>query len=139
VELLEEWDHQLGGVLSAVLQNDQHDRDHDAGRDLKAQLGAHGKAEIAAMNDFKVVVGKTDRTERQRGKHGDPDKRIAQVGPEQCRHQDGNGNQQAAHRRRARFFLMSLRPFFANVLPDLEIAQAPNHDRPNDQAGEKAR
>jgi len=32
---------------------------------------------------------------------------------------------------------MSLRPLFADVLADLEIAQAPNHDRPNDQAGEK--
>jgi hypothetical protein len=32
---------------------------------------------------------------------------------------------------------MRLRPFFADVLPDLEIAQPPNHDRPNDQAGEK--
>src|ERR1035441_7564981 len=131
VELLEEWDHQPGGVLSAVLQNDQCDRNQDAGRGLKAQLGACGKAEIAVMNNFKVVVGKTDRTEGQRGKHRDPDERIAQVCPEQCRHQDGDGDQQAAHGRRARLFLMGLRTFLAYVLPDLKIAQAPNHDEAN--------
>src|SRR5208337_5137321 len=34
--------------------------------------------------------------------------------------------------------LMSLRPFLADVLPDLEIAQSPNHDRPNNQAGEES-
>ena len=102
-----------------------------------AQLGACGKSEIAVMNDLKVVIGKTDRAEGHRGKHGDPDKRIAQVRPEQRRHQDGDGDQQTTHGRSARFFLMSLRTLFAYVLPDLEIAQALNHDRPNDQAGEK--
>src|SRR5271167_1996377 len=90
------------------------------------------------MNDFKVIIGKTDRTEGQRGKHGDPDERIAQVRPEQCRHQNGDGDQQTAHGRRTRLFLMSLRPFFADVLPDLKIAQALNHDGPDDQAGEKS-
>src|ERR1019366_1488429 len=92
---------------------------------------------IAAMNDLKIVVGKTDGSEGQRGKHGDPDEWIAQVCPEQCRHQDGDGDQQTAHGRRARLSLMSLRTLFADVLPDLEIAQAPDHDRPHDQAGEK--
>src|SRR5229473_1714877 len=138
VELLEEWDQEPGGVLSAVLQSDQCDRNQDAGRPLKAQLGAGSKAEVAAMNNFKVVVGKTDRGEGHRGKHGDPDERIAQVRPEQCRHQNGDGDQQAAHGRSARFFLMRLRSLFADVLPDLEIAQAGNHDRPNDQASKKS-
>src|SRR6266849_2752563 len=138
VELLEEWDQEPGGVLSAVLQSDQCDRNQDAGRPLKAQLGAGSKAEVAAMNNFKVVVGKTDRGEGHRGKHGDPDERIAQVRPEQCRHQNGDGDQQAAPGRSARFFLMRLRSLFADVLPDLEIAQAGNHDRPNDQASKKS-
>src|SRR5712692_180460 len=138
VELLEEWDQEPGGVLSAVLQSDQCDRNQDAGRPLKSQLGACSKAEVAAMNNFKVVVRKTDRGEGHRGKHGDPDKRIAQVRPEQCRHQNGDGDQQAAHGRSARFFLMRLRSLFADVLPDLEIAQAGNHDRPNDQASKKS-
>src|SRR5712692_3546242 len=138
VELLEEWDQEPGGVLSAVLQSDQCDRNQDAGRPLKSQLGACSKAEVAAMNNFKVVVRKTDRGEGHRGKHGDPDERIAQVRPEQCRHQNRDGDQQAAHGWRARLFLMRLRSLFADVLPDLEIAQAGNHDRPNDQASKKS-
>src|ERR1700691_3966172 len=70
MELFEEWNHEPGGVFSAMLQRDQCDRNHDAGGRLIAQLGARGKAEIAAVNDFKVVVGKTDGAKRQRGKHG---------------------------------------------------------------------
>src|SRR4029077_8149246 len=61
VELLDERHQQPGGVLSAVLQSDQRDRNQDACRGLIAQLGARGKSEIAVMNDFKVVIGETDR------------------------------------------------------------------------------
>src|ERR1700676_57356 len=111
VELFEEGHQQSGGVFSAVLQSDQCDRNQNAGRSLIAQFGARGKTEIAVMNDFKVVIGKTDCAEGHRGKYSDPYKRIAQVRPEQCRHQDSDGDQQ--------------------------IAQALNHDRPNDQACEK--
>ena len=32
---------------------------------------------------------------------------------------------------------MRLRPLFADVLPNLKIAQPPNHDRPHDQPREK--
>src|SRR5208283_57448 len=138
MELLEEWDHQPGGIFSAVLQRDQRDGNQDTGHDLKAQLGARGQAEIAAVNHFKVVVSKADRGKGQRGKHGDPNERIAQVRPEQGWHQDGDGDQQAAHGRCARLFLVSLRSLFADVLPDLEIAEALNHDRSHDQAGEKS-
>src|SRR5258708_7780316 len=137
VKLLEERHKQSSGVFSAVLQSDQRDRNQDAGGGLISQLGARGKSEIAMMNDFKVVIGKPDRAKRHRGKHSDPHKRIAQVRPEQRRHQDGDGDQQAAHGRRASFLLVSLRTLFAYVLPDLEIAQAPNHDRPNDQSSKK--
>ncbi len=63
VKLFKEWDHQPGGIFSAMLQNDQCDGNQDAGRDLIADLGARRQPEIAAMNDFKIVVGKTDRTE----------------------------------------------------------------------------
>src|SRR5258708_2437704 len=138
VKLLEERHKQSSGVFSAVLQSDQRDRNQDAGGGLISQLGARGKSEIAMMNDFKVVIGKTDRAKRHRGKHSDPHKRIAQVRPEQRRHQDRDGDQQAAHGRRASFLLVSLRTLFAYVLPNLEIAQPPNHDRPNDQSSEKS-
>ena len=64
-------------------------------------------------------------------------KRIAQVGPEQRRHQDGDGNQQAAHGRRAGLFLVRLRAFFADVLADLKFAQTLDDDGPDDQSGKK--
>ena len=60
MKLLEERNHQPGGILSAVLQRDQRNRNQDAGRDLISQLGARRKTKIAAMNNFEVVVGKAD-------------------------------------------------------------------------------
>src|SRR5277367_1795629 len=89
------------------------------------------------MNDFKIIVGKTDRAKCQGGKNGNPDKRVAQIGPEQRGHQNRNGNQQTAHGRRTRLFLVSLRTFFADVLPNLKIAQPPNHDGPDDESREE--
>ena len=68
---------------------------------------------------------------------GDPDKAIAQVGPQQRGDDDGNRNQQAAHGGRACFFLMSLGAFFADVLADLKFAQAVDDHRTNDQSGEQ--
>ena len=137
MELLEEWDQQSGGIFSAMLQGDQCDGNHDAGSDLIAEFGARGEAEIAAMNDFEIIVGKSDGREGERGEDGDPDERIAEVGPEQCGHENRDGDQQAAHGRSAGFFLVRLRTLFADVLADLKIAQTLNHDRPDDQSGEK--
>ena len=65
-----------------MLQNDQRDGDDHAGRDLVADFGARREAKVAAMNNFQIVIGKTNRTESDGGKHGDPNKGIAQVGPE---------------------------------------------------------
>src|ERR1700691_1754962 len=137
VKLFKEWDEQHGRILSAVLQSDEGNGNQGASPDLVAQFGTRGQSQIAAMNDFQIIVGKADRTEGQRGKDRDPDKRIAQIRPKHRRHKDGDSDQQATHRRRARLFLMSLRAFFSDVLPDLKIAQAINHDRPDNQAREK--
>src|ERR1700722_7825438 len=137
IKLLEKWNHQLGGIFSAMLQKNQCDRNDHTGHNLITELGARGEAEVAAMNNFKIIVGKTDGAECQRGENGNPDKRVAQIGPEQSGHQNRDGNQQTAHGRRARLFLVSLRTFFADVLPDLKIAQPPNHDGPNDESREK--
>src|ERR1700723_1129600 len=89
------------------------------------------------MNNLNVVVGKANRRKRHRGKNRDPHKRIAQVRPQQRRHKNGNRNEQPAHRRSAPFFLMRLRPLFAYVLPNLKVAQPPNHNRPHDQPCKK--
>ena len=65
-------------------------------------------------------------------------KRIAQVGPQQRRHDDRDGDQHPAHGGRAGFFLVGLRAFFADVLADLKFAQAVDDQRPDDQASEQA-
>ncbi len=78
------------------------------------------------MHNFDVVVGKTDGAKGTVENTAIHTKRIAQVRPKQSRHDNRDGDQQAAHGRRARFFLMSLRTFFADVLPDLKFAQPVN-------------
>src|ERR1017187_1705188 len=136
-KLLKEWNQQAGGVLSAILQGDERDGNHYAGRDLVTELGARGEAEIAAMDDLQVIVGETDGREGERGEHGDPDKRIAQIGPEQGRHQNCDRDQQATHGGSAGFFLVCLRSLFADVLANLKIAQSLNYDGTYDQSGKK--
>ena len=89
------------------------------------------------MNYFQIIIGESNGGEGTSRKHGDPYKRIRQIGPQQCGHDDRDCNQQAAHRGRARFLLVSFRPFFADVLAYLELAQPANHERTHDEPGEQ--
>src|ERR1700733_3189682 len=89
------------------------------------------------MHYFQVVICKADRREGERGKDGDPNEWIAEIGPEQGGDKDGDGDQQAAHGRSAGFFLMRLRALLANVLVNLKIAQTLNDDRADNQSGEE--
>ena len=100
-------------------------------------LARAGQAQIAAMHHLGVVVGESDGRERAGGKHGNPHEAIAQIGPQQRGNDDRDDDQQSAHGRRAGFFLMSLRAFFANVLSDLKFAQAADDQRTHDQRGEQ--
>src|ERR1700724_2752267 len=137
MNLLQEWDHQTGRILRAMLQGDQRNCDENACGDLVAKLGASREPGIAAVHNLKVVIGETDGSEGQGGEDGNPDEGISQVCPEQCRNQDGDGNQQSAHSRRAGFFLMSLRSLFSYVLTNLKVAQPPDNDRADDESREK--
>src|SRR5438067_2978206 len=91
------------------------------------------------MGDLGVVVGKSDCGERARGEYGNPDEPVAQVGPEERRHNNRDNNQQSTHGRGPGFFLMSLRAFLPDVLPDLEITQTANHQGTDNESGEKSR
>src|SRR5271154_1669380 len=44
MKLLEKWNHQLGGIFSAVLQKNQCDRNYYTGNNLITELGARGEA-----------------------------------------------------------------------------------------------
>src|ERR1700678_2786935 len=139
MKLLKEGNKQLGGIFSAMLQNNQRHRDQHAGQDLISNLRASRKPKISPMDNLKIVIGEADRAKRQGRKHSDPDKRITEVRPQQSRNQNGDRNQQTAHGRSTRFFLMRLRTLFANILPNLKVAQSLNHDRPDNQPREKRR
>src|SRR5437763_15261017 len=89
------------------------------------------------MHDLLIVIGKTDGCKRNRGKHRNPDKWMAQVGPQQCRDHDADGNEQAAHGGRSSFFVMSLRTFCPDVLSDLKFLQTSNNNRAHDQTREQ--
>ena len=113
------------------------DGDHDAGRDLQAEFGACGQAQIAAVRHLGVIVGESDGGEGAGGEYGNPDEAVAQVRPQQRRNDNRDDDQQSAHGGRARFFLVSLGTLFANVLPDLEFAQTVDDQRTHDQRGEQ--
>jgi hypothetical protein len=134
--LLEEWDDEPRGIHAIRLHGDEHRRDDDASRDLQREFGAGGEAQVAAMRDFRVVVGESDGRVSADGKYGDPDETVAEVSPEERGNNDRDDDQQAAHGRRAGFFLVGLGSLFADVLSDLEVAQAADDERAHDQRGE---
>src|SRR5581483_11865779 len=125
-ELLEEGNQQPGRVQAMGLHRDQSDCNTNASKDLEQQLATSGQAQVTAVNSFEVVVGKTDAGEGASREHRDPNEQVGQVRPEQRGYNDRDGNQQTAHGRSAGFFLVGFGTFLANVLPDLELAQAIN-------------
>ena len=103
----------------------------------KPSLAFEVRPKIPPVHYFDVVVGESDGGESAGGKHCDPDKEIAEVGPQQRRNHDGDRDQQAAHGRSAGLLLMRLGTFFANELADLKFAQTVDDDRADDECGEK--
>ena len=89
------------------------------------------------MRHLGVVVRETDGGKRACRKHRNPHKAIAQIGPQKSRNNDRDHNQQSSHRGSSGLFLVSFGTFFADVLPDLEITQAPDHQRPHNQSSEQ--
>src|SRR2546430_6450528 len=89
------------------------------------------------MNNLSVVVGESNRGKCASGDYRNPHESIRQIGPQQGRNDDRNCNQQPTHRGCARFFLMGLRSFFANILADLELAQAIDNQRSDNQSCEQ--
>ena len=137
MKLLEEWDNEPSRVHAIGLHGYQHRRDHDAGGNLQSELGARGQTKISTARNLCVVVGKSDGRKGTRREHRDPDETVAEVGPQQRGNDDGNHDEQAAHGGRAGFFLVSFGSFFADVLPDLKIAEATDNERTHDQRGEE--
>src|SRR5262249_54033862 len=83
------------------------------------------------------VVKKSDRSEAHQPEQRHPHIGITKVRPKQRRNHDRNDDEHAAHRRRARLFLMRFRTVLANVLPDLKFAQPRDQPGPENDAQEK--
>src|SRR3954462_13196339 len=138
-EVLEEGHDQVRGVLALRLQRDQDDRDQHTGDDLERELAASGESEVAVVDDLQVVVGESDGAKGDGAHYREPHELVAEVRPQYRGHDDGDGDEDAAHGGRARFFLVRLRAFFADVLADLEITELADDRRTDDQAHEQRR
>src|SRR5579864_8241353 len=127
MELFQKWYNQLCGIHAAILHGNQRHGDESASQNLQPEIGARGKAEISLMNNFYIVIREADGGESTGCEHGDPYKSVLQIGPEQGGNDDGDHDQDSAHGWSSGLLLMCLRAFLADVLPDLEVAQAINH------------
>src|SRR5207248_9862592 len=100
-------------------------------------FAAPGKAEIAAIYDFEIVVSKSDAGEGQRGQDGEPDEAIRQIGPQQGWNDNRDHDQHAAHGGRAGFFGVGFGTLGANVLADLKFAKLADNSGTDDQSHEQ--
>src|SRR5438477_242796 len=56
------------------------------------------------INHLERIIDETEQAEAQRNEQNDPDVDLAQIGPQQCRADGRNQNQEATHRRCALLF-----------------------------------
>src|SRR5262249_3816800 len=117
----------------------QRPTDNQADQNLKIDFFLSRKAKISPLGNFCVIIDETDDCEAAQGKERDQDKRICQIGPKQRGDTGRQDDQHSPHGGCSRFFLVRFRPFFADVLPDLEFAQPPNQPRPENEREEHRR
>src|SRR5689334_14697505 len=90
---LEKGNEQLRGIHPTALHRDQNYGNNDAGCNLQTHLGSTGEPEIPAVDNLDVVICKTNCGKRSSCKDRDPNERVGEIGPEQCRHYDCDRNQ----------------------------------------------
>jgi len=126
VQTLEEGDHQLRRVGEVCNENEQGDPYDQAYQHLKVNLVFRREPQVSLLRDFRVVVNEPDSGEADQGKEREQNKRISQVSPKQRGHGRRQDDQHAPHGGCAGLFLVLLGSLVADVLPDLQIAQALN-------------
>ncbi len=131
--------HEMRGIAALRLHENEYNRDRHARENLISKLGASGEAKAAAADNLDVIVGKSDGAEDDGGDHREPDKGIAEVGPEQSGQQDSDANQNAAHGGRAGFLLMILWSVFADVLANLKLTQFLDDEGPDEKCNQQRR
>ena len=85
------------------------------------------------------VVGPADGAKAQRDEQNNPDKAVAQIGPQQRGDGNAKQDQHAAHGRRATLDQMRGHAVTANRLSDLEFGQTANDKRAGHQADQQRR
>src|SRR5688572_3421839 len=137
-QVLEEREDQLGAVdrrpLPRAGQPDDGGADGHGHQDQRAHLVARHQPVVRAARQLQVVVGEAHGTAAKRGRHRNPHERVGEIGPEQRRQDRRRQDQDAAHRRRARLGAVRLRPFLADDLANLEVADLADEPGPDDQA-----
>ena len=123
---------------SGLHENQRHG-DDEANQGLQQQFAAPVQSQVLLAHHLQIVVGKADCAEGQRGTHHQPDEGVRQIRPEQRGQHDGDHDQQSSHGRRAGFLLMRARSLLADILADLEFAQAADHRRADDERHEQRR
>src|SRR2546421_4632485 len=129
----------MSGVQMVRSQNHQHHRHNSSRGKLQQELHAAGKTEVSFIYYFQVIVGKANRAKGQSGENDHPYKTVGEISPQQCRNNDGNGDEYAAHGGRAGFLMMSAGALLADVLADLEFTKLADDSRADDQAHEESR
>src|SRR5262249_57487243 len=97
------------------------DRPGDRQRDekLRQELSSPGQTEAPTPGQLHIVVGKTDRAQRDECRQSDPDEPVGGIHPQNRRGEHREKDQQSSHGRRAGLGEMGLGPFLSNRLSDL--------------------
>src|SRR4029077_20838384 len=93
---------------------------------LKVDFLLRCEPQVALLGDLRIVINKSNTRETNERKKRQQNKGVSEIGPQQRRHGGRKNNQYAAHRRRARLFLVLLRAFFPDELANLQFAKTPD-------------
>src|SRR5208282_1644712 len=115
-------------------ENEQRNSHNQADEYLKIDFLFCGEPEVSLLRNFRVVVNEADGCKTNEGEKRKQNKGIGQISPKERGHGRRQNDQDATHRRCPCFFLMLLRTFLADILPDLQLAQAPNQPRTKNEA-----
>ena len=128
------------GNRAAGIQKNQKRR---RGEHLQNQLLHGGKAEVALLFHFDVVVAETDCAEHEgedEGReHGDVPMHVISVAGDQKRRENAHAEQNPAHGGNPLFALVPGGPLFQYALPEFELFQHRNHKRAQQGCNHKGR
>ena len=76
MKAFDEGNRDASGKEAELLQSNEREGNEQGDNDLPEELGACGKAEVAALDDLDVVVGKADGSKGDGREHDQPDEPV---------------------------------------------------------------